>query len=143
MNRNTYLVHHGIKGQKWGIRRYQNYDGSLTNAGKRHYSVKYAKKDNAEKIAIAIGAATTGKAIYKGLKAGATTATALYGKLATANKVIQIGKYAVAGNLAAAIPIIVTTAAIAAGKHYAKQKFTQQAYYNAIEEKNMAGRLGA
>jgi len=33
-----YLVHHGILGQKWGIRRYQNYDGSLTSAGKKHYA---------------------------------------------------------------------------------------------------------
>lgn len=30
-----YLVHHGILGQKWGIRRYQNEDGTLTEAGKR------------------------------------------------------------------------------------------------------------
>ncbi len=33
----VYLVHHGIKGQKWGVRRYQNADGSYTQAGlKRH-----------------------------------------------------------------------------------------------------------
>ena len=31
------LMHHGIKGQKWGIRRYQNPDGSLTEAGKKRY----------------------------------------------------------------------------------------------------------
>lgn len=31
------LYHHGVKGQKWGIRRYQNADGSLTAAGKRRY----------------------------------------------------------------------------------------------------------
>lgn len=31
------LTHHGIKGQKWGVRRYQNKDGSYTNAGRdRH-----------------------------------------------------------------------------------------------------------
>ena len=32
-----YLCHHGILGQKWGIRRFQNPDGSLTSAGKRRY----------------------------------------------------------------------------------------------------------
>lgn len=31
----TYLVHHGILGQKWGVRRYQNPDGTLTAEGKR------------------------------------------------------------------------------------------------------------
>jgi len=31
------LYHHGILGQKWGVRRYQNSDGSLTSAGKRRY----------------------------------------------------------------------------------------------------------
>ena len=30
-----YLAHHGILGQKWGVRRYQNEDGSLTEAGKK------------------------------------------------------------------------------------------------------------
>lgn len=31
------LYHHGIKGQKWGVRRFQNKDGSLTDEGRRHY----------------------------------------------------------------------------------------------------------
>lgn len=34
-----YLAHHGIKGQKWGIRRYQNPDGTLTAAGRKRYGV--------------------------------------------------------------------------------------------------------
>lgn len=39
-NYNTYqdeLYHYGILGMKWGVRRYQNKDGSLTPAGRRHY----------------------------------------------------------------------------------------------------------
>lgn len=32
------LEHHGIKGQRWGIRRFQNKDGTLTSAGKKRYS---------------------------------------------------------------------------------------------------------
>lgn len=31
------LYHYGVLGMKWGVRRYQNKDGSLTNKGKKHY----------------------------------------------------------------------------------------------------------
>ena len=34
----TYLMHYGVKGQKWGVRRYQNKDGTLTNEGKKRYN---------------------------------------------------------------------------------------------------------
>lgn len=35
----SYLAHHGIKGQKWGIRRFQNPDGSLTAEGRKRRGV--------------------------------------------------------------------------------------------------------
>lgn len=35
------LYHSGIKGQKWGIRRYQNYDGTLTEEGRHRYNKNY------------------------------------------------------------------------------------------------------
>ena len=35
---NNDLQHHGIKGQKWGVRRFQNKDGSLTAKGKKRYN---------------------------------------------------------------------------------------------------------
>ena len=32
----AFLMHHGVKGMKWGIRRFQNKDGTLTALGKFH-----------------------------------------------------------------------------------------------------------
>ena len=64
MNQEEYLAHHGVIGQKWGVRRYQNYDGSLTALGRKHRGLseksskavrtieKAIKKRRAEKKAI-------------------------------------------------------------------------------------------
>ena len=43
------LHHHGIKGQKWGVRRFQNEDGSLTPAGKKRYDEPNSHSDKKEK----------------------------------------------------------------------------------------------
>jgi len=63
------LSHHGIKGMKWGIRRYQNYDGTLTNKGKKHKSETDDKRKGlsdkqkkAIKTAVIVGAAFVGTA---------------------------------------------------------------------------------
>lgn len=38
------LYHHGVKGQKWGVRRYQNPDGTLTDEGRKRNNVKSIMK---------------------------------------------------------------------------------------------------
>lgn len=38
MNQNDYLAHYGVRGMRWGVRRYQNYDGSYTREGLRRYN---------------------------------------------------------------------------------------------------------
>lgn len=43
------LYHHGILGQKWGVRRYQNKDGTLTAAGKARYDSDPNKAEKADR----------------------------------------------------------------------------------------------
>ena len=46
MARNDELMHYGIKGQKWGIRRFQNRNGTLTAAGKKRRNETTEKREN-------------------------------------------------------------------------------------------------
>lgn len=56
------LYHHGIKGQKWGIRRYQNPDGTLTEEGKRRYEKLRKNIGTSEKVGSVVGAVAGGTA---------------------------------------------------------------------------------
>ena len=59
---NGELCHYGVKGQKWGIRRYQNKDGSLTPEGKKRAKQEY-KTDNKMAYELGKNATITGYAV--------------------------------------------------------------------------------
>lgn len=57
-----YICHHGVKGMHWGIRRYQNPDGSLTAEGKARYGTQenFEKYQNTIKKGASAGTAVAG-----------------------------------------------------------------------------------
>ena len=73
MNNTNCLEHHEIKGMKWGVRRYQNYDGSYTKAGVSRYhtaETNYEKaKENARKTKENYKSGNASKVQYKLAKA--------------------------------------------------------------------------
>lgn len=48
------LKHHGILGQKWGVRRYENYDGTLTPEGRERYGIGDSKKSSSKEKGLEI-----------------------------------------------------------------------------------------
>ena len=72
----TTLQHWGIKGQKWGVRRYQNKDGSLTSAGKKRYSDSdSSSRSTSERKGMS---SSTKKKLVAGAAVGATAILAAY-----------------------------------------------------------------
>ena len=94
------LQHHGIKGQKWGIRRFQNRDGSLTAAGKRRVNSDSSDDTQNESRRSGKAGKTVAKAALGALAVGGTAY--LLANPATREALGKYGKTAVSkiGNFA-------------------------------------------
>lgn len=110
---NNELYHHGTKGMKWGVRRYQNKDGSLTTAGKKRQRDNSPEADAKRK--------EIGKKVAAGAVMTLTVAAAvtLYAKNPTVRNVVKnMGKKTVSSLKAG------KGKAINAGKTFVKQSIT-------------------
>lgn len=88
------LRHHGIKGMKWGIRRFQNEDGSLTNAGRKRYAEDDGTAERRKSVAkkVAIGTAAVAGVVltaYLVKRHGAKKAAELAAKADTGKAAVE------------------------------------------------------
>lgn len=133
------LTHHGIKGQKWGIRRYQNPDGSLTAAGQARYTYKERKKSlsrvsnmSSEDMQKAINRMRLEKTYKQTTKDNLREA-----KRDSDSPLKTAGKIAAGAALAAGTGIIVANA-IKTGKKYASVSKTLDTLSNSQLESKIA-----
>ena len=89
----AYLAHHGVKGQRWGFRRFQNKDGSLTAAGKnRKYNkenMKNAETQNLDKF----GTDKDHNILYISGKSGSGKSTAALAMSDSNTSIIHLDSY--------------------------------------------------
>lgn len=115
---NGQLYHHGIKGQRWGRRRYQNTDGSWTAAGRQRYSTSFGGKIANYKVKKANSEVGKAKAALKEAKAAEKqakkdAANTPEAKTARKEKAVKAAKVGVA---------VAGVALAAYGAHYVKSK---------------------
>ena len=119
------LYHHGIKGMKWGVRRFQNEDGSLTTAGKKRYGDESTGSD--KKTSSNNGSKTPRKGLIARRKDSLTQKYIARGYSQTAAKTMAEQRMRTEAVLAVVGTVAVTAVAIKAarriGQDYVDQTF--------------------
>ena len=106
----SYLYHHGIKGQKWGVRRFQNPDGTLTEAGKKHKEYTDSQRKQDERL---YGKKAV-KRIEKRINDGETLVSARHNEVERkARKEYAVKKAKKAAKVTAAVATTLTAAFVA------------------------------
>ena len=119
------LYHHGIKGMKWGVRRFQNEDGSLTTAGKKRYGDESTGSD--KKTSSNNGSKTPRKGLITRRKDSLTQKYIAKGYSQTAAKTMAEQRMRTEAVLAVVGTVAVTAVAIKVarriGQDYVDQTF--------------------
>lgn len=142
------LYHHGIKGQKWGVRRYQNADGSLTEEGYQRYglnsdgsrnlAIKHPKNTKQIRSRVRLAGGVLGAA--SGLSTLATVGAFTAGTVVAPYALVGAGAAAVgktaAGTLAGhVIGHIVGSASTSRGRRYIKKNLSKNVKMSSLNQR--------